>query len=298
MSKYFNLDVISLNECLVIPSLPIMNSPSTAPATVPFSSLVALALALALALVIPVTIAFAFAVVFAFAIAIAISFAFAIVIAFSFAVFNSFGLSFVLCLTILLTAHWVDTLVTFSRSVWFVLLVRIVLLIDSNPRQQEGLLTVEIIQSPFDRLHCQLLDQLVRNFQAFVIVMFARHHHWIFQPLVSIALVSSFSCPSIAIGFPIAFGFPIAVGFPIAFGFVSYIVLLFSLIFAFGSFLPLHAILFSSSIQFAAVSFADLLPPLFASLSLRGCHEADEEDDGQQDPDFGHSSTSAFGLPH
>merc|ERR1711936_1186800 len=133
MSKYFNLDVISLNECLVIPSLPIMNSPSTAPATVPLSSLVALSLALA------------------------------IVIAFSYALFEFFGLSFLLCATFLLTAHWVDTLVTFSRSVGFFLLIWIALLIDSNPRQQEGLLTVEIIQSINDRLLCQLLHQLVTH---------------------------------------------------------------------------------------------------------------------------------------
>ena len=101
-----------------------------------------------------------------------------------------------------------------------------------------------------------------------------------FNLLVSIAL-ASFSCPSIAIGFPIAFGF------------VSFILLLVSLIFAFGFFSPLHALLFPSSLQFAAVSFADFFSPFFASLSLRGCHEADEEDDGKQDPDFGHSSTSA-----
>ena len=104
-----------------------------------------------------------------------------------------------------------------------------------------------------------------------------------FNLLVSIAL-ASFSCPSIAIGFPIAFGF------------VSFILLLVSLIFAFGFFSPLHALLFPSSLQFAAVSFADFFSPFFASLSLRGCHEADEEDDGKQDPDFGHSSTSACGL--
>ena len=95
--------------------------------------------------------------------------------------------------------------------------------------------------------------------------------------LASLILVSSFCCLTSA------------------FGFLSSNLILVSL-FAFGSFSPLNAFLSLSSLRFAAVSFADFIFPFFASLSLRGCHEADEEDDGQQDPDFGHSSTSACGL--